>query len=354
MAIIDAIVTNTPTFLRTSKPSSGSLAGSIVLNNIKLTDVPVAVGVVGGATVLAGGTTTIASWAQGNLYRGTDTAATFTQGTIPEPSKASSLLDSAGRVVMKTRPQYATYAVSQFISVKDQGAKGDGVTDDTAALKDIFAKVRECQILKEYMNWSCSSILDVKSSISTLVLMLLQIPSLSPPAHRWLGKDGRCWLGRERTSRTRKNRASSSKLEHKGQVALQKYLISCSQLLDLVGFGLWFHEFHSYLFFLQLLGLSLLNGMLEIRMEIRPVQGCGTLTSGKSFSWTKSDKIFLLYSLDWEVIRAQISIQACARSLDRVVSTIVTLPLWACISHHRLRHIWRFVIRDHSFFQGFG
>jgi len=146
VAIIDAIVADTPTFLRTSKASNGTLAGSIVLNNIKLTNVPIAVGVAGGATVLTGGTTTIASWGQGNVYRGKNAEATFTQGTIPAPSKASSLLDSAGRVVTKMHPQYASYAVSQFISVKDQGAKGDGATDDTAALKDIFAKVCGCQI----------------------------------------------------------------------------------------------------------------------------------------------------------------------------------------------------------------
>ncbi|KIJ14887.1 glycoside hydrolase family 55 protein, partial [Paxillus involutus ATCC 200175] len=64
-AIIDAVVTNTPIFVRSSTASNGTLAGSLVLNNIKLTNVPTAVGVVGGTTVLAGGTTTIASWGQG-------------------------------------------------------------------------------------------------------------------------------------------------------------------------------------------------------------------------------------------------------------------------------------------------
>jgi polygalacturonase len=46
----------------------------------------------------------------------------------------------------RTHPQYETYAVSQFISVRDEGAKGDGTTDDTAAIKVIFAKVRPCGI----------------------------------------------------------------------------------------------------------------------------------------------------------------------------------------------------------------
>lgn len=113
-----------------------------MLNNIKLNNVPVAVGVVGGAVVLNGGTTTIASWGQGNVYRGTGSTGVFTQGDIPAPNKPSSILDGSGRIVGRTHPQYASYSVSQFVSVKDNDAKGDGVTDDTAALNAIFAKVR--------------------------------------------------------------------------------------------------------------------------------------------------------------------------------------------------------------------
>nr|BAE20245.1 exo-beta-1,3-glucanase [Lentinula edodes]BAE44303.1 exo-beta-1,3-glucanase [Lentinula edodes] len=146
-AIIDAVVSNTPIFVRTSQPSNGKLAGSIVINNAQLTNVPTAVGVVGGATVLAGGTTTIASFGQGNVYKGTNGASTFTQGSIPAANKASSLLDSAGHIFGKMHPQYTNYAVSQFVSVKDNGAKGDGHTDDTAALNAIFAKFSGCNII---------------------------------------------------------------------------------------------------------------------------------------------------------------------------------------------------------------
>jgi len=73
LAIIDAIVTNTPIFLRTLNSNDSTLAAaSLVLNNVKLQNIPVAVGVIGGATVLPGGSITIESWVQGNIYKGTN------------------------------------------------------------------------------------------------------------------------------------------------------------------------------------------------------------------------------------------------------------------------------------------
>ncbi|KAG1814274.1 glycoside hydrolase family 55 protein [Suillus subaureus] len=146
-AIIDAVVTNTPIFVRSSVASNGQLAGSLVLNNIKLSNVPTAVGVAGGATVLAGGTTTIASWGQGNVYSGTSGSKNFVQGNIVSANKPSVLLDSAGRIFGKAHPQYASYAASQFISIKSQGAKGDGHTDDTAAIQSVLNEYAGCKII---------------------------------------------------------------------------------------------------------------------------------------------------------------------------------------------------------------
>ncbi|KAJ7043175.1 pectate lyase superfamily protein-domain-containing protein [Mycena alexandri] len=148
-SIIDAVVTNTPIFVQTSTASGGKLigGGSLVLNNIKLTNVPTAVGVAGGAVVLAGGTTTIAAWAQGNVYTGSSSTGKFTQGTIAAVSKPAGLLDSSGKIFGRTHPQYAAYAVSQFVSVRTQGAKGDGKTDDTAAIKAILAAFAGCKII---------------------------------------------------------------------------------------------------------------------------------------------------------------------------------------------------------------
>ena len=138
MVIIDATVANTGVFVRTSTTSPSTPPGSIVINNAKLINTPVAVRVTNGEVVLAGGTMTIASWGQGNVYSGMNPLGSYVQGDIIAADKPSMLLDGAGKIFGKGHPQYADYAVSQFVSVRSKGAKGDGVTDDTAALASIF------------------------------------------------------------------------------------------------------------------------------------------------------------------------------------------------------------------------
>lgn len=84
---------------------------------------------------------TIDSWVQGNIFAGTNSSGVYTQGQIPSPHKPAVLLDSAGRIFGKPHPQYANYHISQFVSVRDEGATGDGKTDDTEAIKRALGKV---------------------------------------------------------------------------------------------------------------------------------------------------------------------------------------------------------------------
>jgi glucan 1,3-beta-glucosidase len=168
-AIIVAVVTNTPFFVRTSLPSNGALAGSLVLNNIKLINVPTAVGVTGGEIVFSGGTLTIDPWGQGNVYSGIIGQKMFTQGNIPAATKAASLLNSIGNIVSNGHPQYESYAITQFVSARDQGCTGDGHTDDTAAINSLLTKVHTyCMLQIGSLLTFISSTLTIKSFFSTL------------------------------------------------------------------------------------------------------------------------------------------------------------------------------------------
>ncbi|KAL5611507.1 hypothetical protein BROUX41_000899 [Berkeleyomyces rouxiae] len=55
-------------------------------------------------------------------------------------SRPSSLVDSVtGKYYERSKPYYDTVPVNQFVSARTSGAKGDGVTDDTDALNELFA-----------------------------------------------------------------------------------------------------------------------------------------------------------------------------------------------------------------------
>ena len=150
-------------FIQTTTSQRKSLGGSIVLDNIKLTNVPIAVGEATGGIVLEGGTTTIASWAQvsrpttrsscgqfttlqGNIYSGTSGDATYVQTNLEAPYKPDVLLEG-DKILSRSKPTYKEYAVSEFSSAKAAGAEGDGSTDDTAALQAWINKNWACKLL---------------------------------------------------------------------------------------------------------------------------------------------------------------------------------------------------------------
>lgn len=189
ISIIDAVVKDTPVFVRSESASVGALKGSIVLNNIKLYNVATAVGVVGGEVVLSGNTyTQIDTWGQGNVYSGTNGTGQFVQDSISTPSKPPMLLDSAGRIFGKMHPQYADYSVSQFVSVKDCGAKGDGKTDDTQIIQSILYNVicfmiKICCLLKPFFQNADKKIIffDAGTYIITSTIVV-------PPGSRIVGE----------------------------------------------------------------------------------------------------------------------------------------------------------------------
>ena len=137
--LVDSTISNTPIGISTVySTNEGSTNGTLIIDNVDMTNnVPVAVSnPTTKATILAGNTK-IASWIQGREYNGAN-AGTAGQGTQTAITKPASLLNSAGHVFTRSKPQYENVPVSSFKSVKSAGAKGDGVTDDTAAIQAVF------------------------------------------------------------------------------------------------------------------------------------------------------------------------------------------------------------------------
>ncbi|KAI9855770.1 MAG: hypothetical protein M1824_005843 [Vezdaea acicularis] len=150
--IQDSTFSNTPIGVATAFSKGSDLpatGGTLIIDNCDFSSSAVAVQDTSGATVLAGNSK-VASWGQGKEYTssGNSAAAGSTvQGVLTAPSKPATLLNSQGNVVERTKPQYETVPVSSFVSVKSNGAKGDGSTDDTDAIQKIFNSATPDQII---------------------------------------------------------------------------------------------------------------------------------------------------------------------------------------------------------------
>lgn len=68
------------------------------------------------------------------------------QQNLLAPSLPPSLVGNSG-VFTRSKPQYEDVPVSSFISVKSAGAVGDGITDDTLAIQNIFNNARPDQVV---------------------------------------------------------------------------------------------------------------------------------------------------------------------------------------------------------------
>lgn len=138
VSIIDSTISGCPVFVDTvwTTGASPPAAGQLILENIALNNVPVAVRGPSG-TVLAGttGSTNIAAWGQGHRY--TPNGPNKWRGTYAAPARPAALLASnSNRYFTKSKPQYVSFGISSFVSIRSAGATGDGSTDDSTAIQN--------------------------------------------------------------------------------------------------------------------------------------------------------------------------------------------------------------------------
>jgi len=130
--IIDSEIRNTPVgvVFGDSTTSLPKASNNIILENVKLFNVPTAVRGPSG-TVLAGSSSAKLIDAWGRNY--------VSAGNFAPPARPDTL--TAGRdYYVRSKPSYAEYPASSFLSAREAGAKGDGVADDTEALNTLIAK----------------------------------------------------------------------------------------------------------------------------------------------------------------------------------------------------------------------
>lgn len=139
VTLLDSTIRNTKTAIKTawSINSQPATAGTLVIENIDF--VNVGVGIQGTSSVyLTGGTKTIAAYRQGHGYTPGSAKPAEASGTFNAFPRPASLLRSDKRFYYRSKPQYNNLPLSSFVSVRASGAKGDGVTDDTAIINTVL------------------------------------------------------------------------------------------------------------------------------------------------------------------------------------------------------------------------
>ncbi|KAF2793031.1 glycoside hydrolase family 55 protein [Melanomma pulvis-pyrius CBS 109.77] len=114
-----------------------------------------------GATILGGGGT-VSSWAMGKVYAGLDGSyVQYETGQLPESINKPAAIMSGPNVFEVSKPQYESVDSGRFVNVKDWGAKGDGSTDDTAALTQVLNEFVGFQIFFPFGVYMISDTLKV-------------------------------------------------------------------------------------------------------------------------------------------------------------------------------------------------
>ncbi|KAK2013597.1 pectin lyase-like protein [Colletotrichum eremochloae] len=137
VSIIDSTITGVPVGILTN--AHETQAPNIVIDNTAFNNVGTIVQADNGETLLSGGSQVIDLWAHGRRYSGGE--GKRASGVVDvRPEKPAVLLDGAGNLFTRLRPQYEDLPASSFLIATEHGCTNDATGDNTDCINTFLQK----------------------------------------------------------------------------------------------------------------------------------------------------------------------------------------------------------------------
>lgn len=146
ITLLDSSITNTPIGILTARTgdSKPNAAGSLYMENVKFDNVTVPVKILKQNFLKSiPEINRLSAWIDGRLY--SPEKHIEKRGFVRPSTRPPVLLDEQGKYYERSKPQYGNIPLSGFLSARDLGAQGDGITDDTEALNAAIIQAAEAR-----------------------------------------------------------------------------------------------------------------------------------------------------------------------------------------------------------------